>query len=155
MQLRVRQKNAGDTISKVLARYSPQTIRFDRTSLRLWMDDSDQQRVRWVKQLQEQTLGITSCSSAYSFLYIENREVRHEILISLLTLGQSLPLKREQKDLLTVLEQDAIRPLIDKFFMSGNPIEVDGVRLAPTVERFDCYGVNFHDFAQFLNESRW
>ena len=65
-----------------------------------------------------------------------------------MTLEQSVPLNRLQKDFLTVLEQDAVRPLIEEFFTSGNPIEVNGVRPVPVVERCDFYGVNFRDFAQ-------
>ena len=148
MQLQVRPENANKTISKALVPHSPETIRFDWTSPPLSKDASEQERERWTKQQQEATLGITSYSSVYSFLYIEDHEVRHEILIPLLTLEKSLPLNRAQTDFLTVSEQDAVRPLIEKFFASGNPVEVDGVRLAPIVDRCDFYGVNFPDFAQ-------
>lgn len=148
MQLQVRQENAGDTISKALVPNTPETIRFDWTNPPLSKDVSQQERERWANQQQHETLGITSYSSVYSFLYIENREVRHEILIPLLTLEQSLPLNRAKKDFLTVQEQDAVRPLIEKFFTSGNPVEIDGNDLVPIVERCDFYGVNFRDFAQ-------
>ncbi len=148
MQLQVRQENAGDTISKALVPNLPETIRFDWTNPPLSKDASEQEREQWATQQQQETLGITSYSSVYSFLYIENHEVRHEILIPLLTLEQSVPLNRAQKDFLTVQEQEAVRPLIEEFFMSGNPIEVDGVRPVPVVERCDFYGVNFRDLAQ-------
>ena len=148
MQLQVRQENADDTISKALVPNAPDTVRFDWANPPLSKDASDQEREHWAKQQQEETLGITSYSSVYSFLYIEKHEVRHEILIPLLTLEQSLPLHRAQKDFLTVPEQDAARPLIEAFFISGNPIEVDGIRPVPVVERCDFYGVNFRDFAK-------
>ncbi|MCH2203271.1 MAG: hypothetical protein MK102_14980 [Fuerstiella sp.] len=148
MQLQVRPQNADETISKALVPHSPETIRFDWTSPPLSKDASQQERERWATQQQEATLGITSYSSVYSFLYIEDHEVRHEILIPLLTLEQSLPLDREQTDFLTVSEQDTFRPLIEKFFALGNPVEVDGVRPAPIVERCDFYGVDFLDLAQ-------
>lgn len=148
MQLQVRSENASETISRALVPYSPETIRFDWTSPPLTKDASEQERRRWAKQEQKATLGITSYSSVYSFVYIEEHEIRHEILIPLLTLEKSLPLNREQKDFLTVSEQDAVRPLIETFFVSGNPIEVDGVRLTPIVTRCDFYGVNFLDLAQ-------
>ncbi len=107
MLLQVRLENADETISKALVPHSPETIRFDWTSPPLSKDASEQERERWAKQQQEATLGITSYSSVYSFLYIEDHEVRHEILIPLLTLEKSLPLNREQTDFLTVSEQEA------------------------------------------------
>ncbi len=148
MQLQVRQENADDTISKALVPNAPETVRFDWTNPPLSKDASEQEREHWAKQQQEETLGITSYSSVYTFLYIEQHEVRHEILIPLLTLEQSLPLPRAEKDFLTVPEQDAVRPLIEAFFTSSNPVEVDGIRVVPAVERCDFYGVNFRDFAQ-------
>ena len=148
MQLQVRPEKADETISKALVPYSPEIIRFDWTSPPLSKDASEQEREQWSKQQQEATLGISSYSSVYSFLYIEDHEVRHEILIPLLTLEKSLPLQREQTDFLTVTEQDAVRPLIEEFFALGNPVEIDGVRRIPIVDRCDFYGVNFLDFAQ-------
>ncbi|MCH2211737.1 MAG: hypothetical protein MK110_10570 [Fuerstiella sp.] len=148
MQLQVRPEHADRTISKALVPHAPETIRFNWTSPPLSKDASDQERRQWSKQQQQATLGITSYSSVYSFLYIEDHEVRHEILIPLLTLEKILPLKREQTDFLTVSEQDALRPLIEKFFASGNPVEINEEHRTPVVDRCDFYGVSFRDFAQ-------
>lgn len=148
MQLLVRSDHADEIINQALVPHSPTTVRFDWTSPPLSPDASAQERERWTKQQQDQTLGITSYSSVYSFLYIENDEIRHEILIPLLTLEPSLPLPREQRHLLTVPEQDAVRPEIEQFFATGNPLEVDGAQRVPSVERCDFYGVDFRDFAQ-------
>ena len=148
MQLQVKQENAGDTVSKALVLNTPETIRFDWNNPPLTENASLLERERWTRQQQEELLGITSYSSVYSFLYIEAGEVRHEILIPLLTLEQSIPMNRMDRNFLSVVEQDAIRPLIEEYFTSGNPIEVDGQRLTPNVDRCDFYGVDFRDFAQ-------
>ncbi len=42
-------------------------------------------------------LGIASYSGLYSFLYITRFEVRHELLIPLLSLEQWLPIDRQTK----------------------------------------------------------
>lgn len=148
MQLQVKQENAADMFSKALIANTPETIRFDWTHPPLPAEASQQERDRWTQQQQEEALGIMSYSSVYSFLYIEPREVRHEILIPLMTLEQSVPLKREQSDFLSIPEQDAVQPLIEEFFRTGNPITIDGSSVAPFVERCDFYGVDFRDFAQ-------
>jgi len=148
MQLQVKQENAAETFSKALVANTPETIRFDWTNPPLSAEASQQERERWAQQQQEEALGITSYSSVYSFLYIEPQEIRHEILIPLMTLEQSIPLKREHENFLSIVEQDAARQLIEDFFLTGNPIAVNGKTVKPIVERCDFYGVDFRDFAQ-------
>ena len=148
MQLQVKQENVAETFSKALVANTPETIRFGWTNPPLPAEASQQERDRWAQQQQEEALGITSYSSVYSFLYIEPQEIRHEILIPLLTLEQSVALKREHKDFLTIPEQDAVRPIIEDFFLTGNPITVNESPVKPFVERCDFYGIDFRDFAQ-------
>jgi hypothetical protein len=111
-------------------------------------DASREEREKWAAEQKEETLGITSYSSVYSFLYIENHEVRHEILIPLLTLEQSVLLARDEDDFLDLAEQDAARVQIEAFFKSGNPVEIDGSQVSPVVQRCDFYGLDFKDFAR-------
>jgi len=148
MQLQVKQENSAETVSRALVANTPETIHFDWTNPPLPADASQLERDRWTQQQQEEALGITSYSSVYSFLYIEPQEIRHEILIPLMTLEQSVPIAREHKDFLTVSEQDSVQPLIEDFFLTGNPITVNGNNVTPFVERCDFYGIDFRDFAQ-------
>lgn len=57
-------------------------------------------------------------------------------------------MNRMDRNFPTVVAQDAIRPLIEDYFTSGNPIEIDRQRFTPNVDRCDFYEVNFRDFAQ-------
>ncbi|MEM1296140.1 MAG: hypothetical protein AAGH89_12305, partial [Verrucomicrobiota bacterium] len=82
-----------------------------------------------------------------SFLYIEDHEVRHEILVPLATLEESLTLERNDDEFLDLAEQDAARAEIESHFLSGNPIEVDGIEVTGKVEWMNFYGVDFKDFA--------
>jgi hypothetical protein len=84
----------------------------------------------------------------YSFLYINDYEVRHEILVPILTLEESVLIARDDDDMLDLSEQDAARQQIEAFFCAGNPIEIDGVEVPPVVQRCDFYGLDFRDFAR-------
>ena len=102
----------------------------------------------------KETLGITSFGTIYSFLYIEDFEVRHEILIPLVTLESFLTLEREEEDFLSVAEQEASRRAIEEFFAGVNPIEIDGIKVNPIVDRLGFYGLDFKDFAKPTKKKR-
>ncbi|MCH5377987.1 MAG: hypothetical protein JJ992_28855, partial [Planctomycetes bacterium] len=102
----------------------------------------------------EETLGITSYSAVYSFLYINDYEVRHEILIPLLTLEESVLIARADSNFLEIAEQDAASEQIEAFFKAGNPVEIDGVLVEPVVDRLDFYGLDFKDFARRAERRR-
>jgi hypothetical protein len=148
MQLQVTQENSGRTSSRSLPADLPEIIRFDWVNPPLAPDASQQERDLWLARQREELLGITSDSAVYSFLYVERDEVRLEILIPLLTLEQGVSLERRDRDFLSVSEQQAVRPLIEQYFLSGNPLDVDGQRWQPIVERLDFFGVDFRDFAR-------
>ena len=148
MNLQVKQENAGVAQSETLVPDIPHTIRFNWDHPPLSADASQEEWDAWFKTQQEQTLGITSYSQVYSFLYINDFEVRHEILIPLLTLEQSVLLARDDDDFLSIAEQDAARTQVQAYFQTGNPIEVDGQRIEPVVQRCDFFGLDFKDFAQ-------
>ncbi|MHC4402123.1 MAG: hypothetical protein ACYTG0_20825 [Planctomycetota bacterium] len=148
MSLLVRQRGAAETHTAQLRPGDLEIVRFRWDLPPLSPEASAEQRESWVAQQKEETLGITSYSSVYSFLYIDDYEVRHEILIPLLTLEPSVLIARDDDELLDVAEQEAARQQIEAYFRSGNPIEVDGVRMRPGMERCDFYGLDFRDFAQ-------
>ncbi len=148
MKLAVMQENASEPHTAELRPGDVEIVRLSWTLPPLSAEASEEARERWAAKQKEETLGITSYSSVYSFLYIEDYEVRHEILIPLLTLEQSVLIARDEDEFLDIAEQDAARQQIEAYFCSGNPIEVDGIEVQPVVERCDFYGLDFRDFAR-------
>ena len=132
----------------------PQTIRFNWDHPPLDPDASESDWQKWLKERREETLGITSYGTIYSFLYIEDFEVRHEILIPLATLESFFTLDKKDPDFLSVAEQAASRAKIEKFFAKANPIEIDGITVKPVVSRLDFYGLDFTDFAKRAEKKR-
>ena len=104
-----------------------------------------------VKALQEQRqqkeTGITSYAATYAFVYIQDDEVRVEILMPVVTLETWLPIPRADKDFLEVAEQTAAHNGIGEFFTSQNELKIDGVPVKPTLGKLDFYGVDANDFA--------
>ncbi|HBE68533.1 MAG TPA: hypothetical protein DDW52_10335 [Planctomycetaceae bacterium] len=148
MALTVKQASGGEAYITTLKPDEPETIRFNWDNPPLSAEATEAERESWLKKQEEQALGITSYSSVYSFLYIEGFEVRHEILIPLLTLEESVLIARDDDEFLDIAEQDAARQQIEAYFKTGNPIAIDGVEASPIVERCDFYGLDFSDFAQ-------
>jgi hypothetical protein len=124
-----------------------ETIAFDwnEKSRAVTADYAEEKAREEAKRKQE--LGITSYSATYTFIYIQNQEVRVEILMPLLTLEMWQPVARANKDFLEVAEQQAARAPLENFFTAQNELQIDGVVVKPKLERLDFYGVDFTDFA--------
>jgi len=148
MKLSVKQENVAEPQTLELRPGDVETIAFHWNLPPLTAEASDEERQAWVAQQQEETLGITSYSSVYSFLYIGDGEVRHEILVPLLSLEESVLIARDGDEFLDLAEQDVARVQIEAYFRTGNPVEIDGVEVAPIVQRCDFYGLDFRDFAR-------
>lgn len=103
-------------------------------------------RQRREKQLAER-LGIASYAGLYSFIYLTPHEVRHEVLIPLLTLESWVPLKRRDPDFLEVSEQQAARKKIESFFIERNPVSINGQPVRAVVDRVNFFGLDIRDFA--------
>jgi hypothetical protein len=99
------------------------------------------------EEKRKQEMGIASYSATYTFVYIQNEEVRVEILMPLLTLETWQPVARTNADFIEVSEQLAARATLDKFFTEQNELKIDGVVVKPKLDRLDFYGVDFKDFA--------
>ena len=95
----------------------------------------------------KQRLGITSYAGLYSFIYITNREVRHEVLIPLLTLERLVDIKRRSRDFLTVREQQQAKKKIADYFRKRNPVRIDGIKVRGVVSRISFFGLDINDFA--------
>ena len=96
----------------------------------------------------QRKLGITSYTGLYSYIYLNDREVRHEILVPLLSFEEWLPIKRANPEFIEVAEQDAMRGQIAEWFRNRNPVEIDGIPVKPVLQRLHFFGLDIQDFAQ-------
>lgn len=99
------------------------------------------------EQQKKARLGLASYTGLYSFLYITRFEVRHEILIPLVTLEQWLPIPRRDKDFLDVDEQQQAKPLIEKFFKEKSKVLINEQIVEAQLSRFNVFGLDINDFA--------
>lgn len=146
MSLHVHQSGTGLNYTERLLPGASTTIRFDWENA-LADNASDQEWESWFEKQREKTLGITSYSSVYSFVYIEPAEVRHEMLIPLATLGTLISLEHADPAFVEVAEQDKIREAIRKWLKDENPVLINGTRVLPEFARIDFYSLNLSDFA--------
>ena len=144
----VKQSGAENSYFKMLKPGVPATFRFDWENPPLSPEASKEEWDTWFDKQEEQVLGIVSYSSVYSFIYITDREVRHEVLIPLATLATMMDFERADPAFLTVEEQEDARKKIEAFFGAGNPVTIDGVTVKPLFERIEFYGLDLRDFAQ-------
>ena len=126
---------------------SVQTVAFDwNETSRPVTDDYAETKAR-EELKRQQDMGITSYSATYTFVYIQNEEIRVEILMPLLTLEMWRPVARTNADFIEIPEQLAARGALETFFAEQNEMRIDGVAVKPRLERLDFYGVDFKDFA--------
>ncbi len=147
MKVSVHQTGSELTFTDALKAGGNVTLRFDWDATPLSDDASDAEWEKWFETQREATLGITSYSSVYSFIYIEPAEIRHEILIPLATLQTILPLKHSDPAFVQVSEQDAARELIRGWLADVNPVTINGTAVPPEFTRIDFYGLDLKDFA--------
>ena len=92
-------------------------------------------------------LGIASYTGLYSFLYITRFEVRHELLIPLITLEQWLPIARKDPNFLEVDEQQRARESLEKFFKDKSHVVINGQAVSAQLSRWNVFGLDITDFA--------
>lgn len=146
MSLNIHQAGTGLNFTERLLPGGSTTVRFDWKQ-ELAEDATDEEWDSWFEKQREATLGITSYSSVYSFIYIEPVEMRHEILIPLATLATILPIKHQDPAFVEIGEQDAIREQIRNWLKDQNPVVINGTRIIPEFTRIDFYSLNLSDFA--------
>ena len=146
MSLNIHQAGTGLNFTERLLPGGSTTVRFDWKQ-ELAEDASDEEWDSWFEKQREATLGITSYSSVYSFIYIEPVEMRHEMLIPLATLATILPVKHQDPAFVEIGEQDAIREQIRNWLKDQNPVMINGTRIIPEFTRIDFYSLNLSDFA--------
>ncbi len=143
----LKQSGSDRPFAKMLKPLEPATFRFDWDSPALNDDDSEEDWEKWFEEQREKTLGISSYGSVYSFIYITDYQVRHEILIPLATLATLIDIERKDESFLEIDEQPAAAKKVETFFGSGNPVTIDGIEVKPVFDRVDFYGLNLSDFA--------
>ncbi len=153
MSLNVHQAGTALNFAERLLPGGSTTLRFDWRET-LSEDASDAEWDSWFEKQREATLGITSYSSVYSFIYIEPVEIRHEMLIPLATLATILPVKHEDPAFVEVSEQEAIRESIRNWLKEENPVLVNGSPVRPDFTRIDFYSLNLSDFATQADAQR-
>jgi hypothetical protein len=82
-----------------------------------------------------------------AFLYIQNDEVRVEILMPLPTLETWQAVARNNKDILEIAEQTAARVPLESLFTTHCQLKIDGMAVRPRLGRFDFCGIGFQDLA--------
>ena len=77
------------------------------------------------------------------FVYIQNDEVRVEILMPLATLESWQPVPRANREFLEVAEQAAARPALETWLTVQNEVTIDGIIVKPKLGRLDFFGTRF------------
>lgn len=154
MQLFLKQSGSESSYQTVLRPDDPYTARFNWDSPPLSPEADEEAWEAWFNEQREETLGITSYGSVYSFIYITRTEVRHEVLIPLGTLATLFTIEREDKNFLSVEEQSNLRPTIEEFLKKENPVLIDGLQVQPIFDRVDFHGLSFRDFAMQAEPTR-
>ena len=142
-------KQAGSNVpfSGSIKPAAPQTIQFDWDKPILDEDASEEEWAKWFDEQREKNLGITSYSSVYSFIYITEYEIRHEVLIPLATLTTMMEIERAEPSFLDVPEQEDAARKVEALFSVGNSVKIDSIEVQPVFDRIDFYGLNLSDFA--------
>lgn len=153
MKLTIHQSGTALNYTESLLPGASTTIRFDWQQV-ITEDATDEEWETWFSKQREATLGITSYSSVYSFIYIEPNEIRHEVLIPLATLKTILPIKSRDSAFVDIDEQDPIRALIRDWLKDENPVTINGTRVVPEFSRIDFYGLDLRDFATQAAEQK-
>ena len=154
MKLTLHQAGTEMTYTESLKPGAAETLRFDWDQQQLNDDSSDEDWEAWFEKQREATLGITSYSSVYSFIYIEPAEVRHEVLIPLASLRTIIPMEHKDPAFIEIEEQEGVRELIRDWLSDVNPTTINGVAVEPEFTRIDFYGLDLKDFARQAEQRR-
>lgn len=147
MKLAIHQTGSGNVIAGTLLPGGAVTHRFDWEKP-LDPEATDEEYELWLDKQRQDTLGITSYSSVYSFVYIEPGEVRHEVLIPLASLASILPIQGSDPAFLEISEQEQARRLIQDWLRDSNPTRINGEDVITEFSRIDFYGLSLKDFAR-------
>jgi len=91
----------------------------------------------WYTKFENRNLKRHHKSALMSFLYVEPREIRHEVLIRVRDLQDWVDLGLEDRTTINKEEQARIKERALSFFTRQNPLKVDGVSVSPTAASAD------------------
>lgn len=91
-------------------------------------------------------LGVTNYSAVYSYVYIRKSEVRHEMLIPLLTLNRFLPVIDRGAERMSVEQQREARDRIGAYFAANTRVHINAEPAGARVDRIDFFGPEIRDF---------
>ncbi|MGI9481136.1 MAG: hypothetical protein ACR2OR_02140 [Hyphomicrobiales bacterium] len=89
----------------------------------------------WYTKFENPNLKRHHKSALMSFLYVEPREVRHEVLIRIRDLQEWVELDVEGKEELNPNDQKRLKEIAKEFFMGRNPLKIDGEATKPASAR--------------------
>lgn len=147
LKILIKQAGSDEPFFHMMKPDQPETFRFDWSKPAPASDASEEAWSSWFNEQREKTLGIASYSSVYSFIYITNYEVRHEVLIPLATLNTFFEIERDDPAFLNIAEQDRASEKVKRLFSIGNPVTIDNIEVTPVFDRIDFYGLDLRDFA--------
>jgi hypothetical protein len=82
-----------------------------------------------------------------AFVYLQNDEVRVEILMPLATLETWQAVPRKNNDVLEIAEQTAARARLEALLTAHCEVKIDGVTVRPKLGRLDFFSLDVMDFA--------
>ena len=147
LKILLKQEGSDDPFFHMLKPDKPETFQFDWSNPAPDSEASEKEWESWFTEQRQKNLGITSYSSVYSFIYVTNYEIRHEVLIPLATLATYFEVQRAESGFLDIAEQDVVAEQVKRFFSFGNPVQIDNIEVAPVFDRVDFYGLDLRDFA--------
>lgn len=112
----------------------------------------------WYTKFNNPNLKRHHKSAQMSFLYIEPREVRHEVLVRVRDLQEWTDLGLSDGTTITADEQNQVKDRARSFFSMRNPLKVDGTNVKPVSSRAEFLsislaGLQVLDKAQPLEQS--
>ncbi len=149
VQLVVRQAGSVVEYQHALTAGEPFTLPFDWSRQPDSAENGDE-REAWFARQREKTLGIVDPNAAYARYYVTNRGLKLEFLIPFVGLESLLGefVDREKRGFLEVDEQPAAREQISEFLRDHNTVWIDGLEVAPTIDRIDFFDVSVRDFGR-------
>lgn len=89
----------------------------------------------WYSRFRNSNLKRQFDAPLSAFLYVENFEVRKEIIVRPRDLQQWVDLGINGKQTLTIDQQSALKERVAEFLLKRNPVRIDGRQVAPILDR--------------------
>lgn len=91
----------------------------------------------WYTKFDNPNLKRHHKSALMSYLYIEPYEVRHEILVRVRDLEHWMDLGLRDREFIELDELEPLKRRVGEFLKDKNPVRIDGVAVAPILDRMD------------------